>query len=1393
MKGSWRLVAAAVMAASSAVAQTSAGVACPIAKAKHAPAIDGVMSEGEYDEGVTFAGFLNNSPAFYMPPGKEGTVTFMSDGKTLFAAWRVKANNVDIGGGLRAVANERDGAVWGDDAVELVLEGDEPGRTAHFIINPSNVVYDRLRAKAGDAADLKWNCEGMRVAGRVLHGWWELEVAIPFASVGSFKNGFSVNAARSVPGGKASSLTAVRNYMDGEKLRFVWSNRAIAFHMTSLGNPSAGEWRPVVKCTAGPPDAKVRVDFVMHDLLDNGGAHKRLFATNGTAAVGGEAFAPVFNTRLRNMIRCKFSIRNEATGKIMASRTINARRGMYASGVPPTAEFDVADMGEALAFHYPGLGKVRFRFYPASGRKIDSVRCTLGGKTVELERSGDGFTALVPTPDGTGSFPVSFVVSAAGALTTIKDAWTLEKKRLEWEGNKIGTEKTVIPPFKPIEASGGEVSVLLRKYDFGAAGVPRGVNALGRDILAPGGAFYELEMDGRTNTFAGSPPSVTIQNGGHDAVLASVAEAAGVKMRTNGRLEYDGFIWNEVALSGIGGRSIDRLTLVVPFKDSEAPLMHICTVDSIRFNPTGKVPDGEGVVWDGTKLHRRTGFADLMFAPQVVPYVWLGAERRGLCWFINNSACLRIAKDRAAVRIVRRDGVLRLEVDLVNVPTVLAEGHVFAFGMEATPVKEADKSLRRQFQTSAGAGSWPKGMVPRLRARCNGIWSWARRPYNDDWDLFRICMRQISSGGKFRAEYEAAFTASTNRYEDALREYASALPPAGNRSQFDHLRSIRNYGYTTALNLNEPAIPYMYSDPTLNWEREEDQAYYRSEWVSRPTGYLAANRNFLAPSCIDYCIYYYKKHTDLGLVGLYFDDMYPAVCRNPDLCMERDASGAWHGNMGILEMRALVKRAATMQHLAGQKSRLMQMHMTNCLLVPSFAFATSLLSWEDHFGNDIYQKRFSVDYVRAESLGTQVGAEAMALDGIQPKGWDKKDWKNRYRKFLTRTQQALLLPAGVKTSVRPSRPDWGVDCGEYFKILAPLVRFETWTDDCEFKAFFEDDHAVGGAPEGVLTGTYRKPGKVLAIFGDSCGKDVEFPLVVDTVRLGLGKSLVFRDGESGAVLDGGKVKLPAWDLRIVEITSAPDASAKTGDAAVEAKDAPLPIVMQSISRMENRTTNPKRDPGLFGDYWWANRFLSRHRLIEEYKAKGGEVDLVLVGDSITHFWEWAHPAAWAKLVKGGRRVLNLGYGGDGTQNVIWRIEHGELDGYRAKVVVLMIGTNNNSGKRNKPEDVARATIKIIEMIRARQPQAKLVVHPIFPRGLSAEDDNTVKREKNARTSAAVKAYVDLHPEIAWVDFNDRLVDGTGWVPKAMMTDGLHPTDKGYDVWLQALEPFLQSR
>ena len=240
-----------------------------------------------------------------------------------------------------------------------------------------------------------------------------------------------------------------------------------------------------------------------------------------------------------------------------------------------------------------------------------------------------------------------------------------------------------------------------------------------------------------------------------------------------------------------------------------------------------------------------------------------------------------------------------------------------------------------------------------------------------------------------------------------------------------------------------------------------------------------------------------------------------------------------------------------------------------------------------------------------------------------------------------------------------------------------------------------------------------------------------------------------------------------------------------GDSQSETAAA-LPVESQAIAKMAARTADRGREPGLFGDYWWANRFLSRHREIE--KVKGKAVDVVLVGDSIIHFWEWKHAKNWAKFTK-GRTVLNLGYGGDRTQNVIWRIEHGELDGYRAKNVVLMIGTNNNSSKDSDPSNVAAAIEKIVSLIREKQPSAKLVLHPIFPRGASAQSERHAEtRARNDKTNAILKEFAASRQDVVWVDFNDRLVDSSGWVPRTIMADEVHPTDAGYDIWMEALLP-----
>jgi lysophospholipase L1-like esterase len=137
------------------------------------------------------------------------------------------------------------------------------------------------------------------------------------------------------------------------------------------------------------------------------------------------------------------------------------------------------------------------------------------------------------------------------------------------------------------------------------------------------------------------------------------------------------------------------------------------------------------------------------------------------------------------------------------------------------------------------------------------------------------------------------------------------------------------------------------------------------------------------------------------------------------------------------------------------------------------------------------------------------------------------------------------------------------------------------------------------------------------------------------------------------------------------------------------------------------------------------------------------------------------------------------------------MEHGELDGYTAKCIVLMIGTNNNSANDSDPAAVAEGVKKVVAGIRIRQPKAKLILHPIFPRGCSADSArHAAARQRNDKTNELLRKFAEEDGNLVYVDFNDKLVDESGWVPKSLMADEIHPTDAGYDIWMDALAPHL---
>ena len=202
-----------------------------------------------------------------------------------------------------------------------------------------------------------------------------------------------------------------------------------------------------------------------------------------------------------------------------------------------------------------------------------------------------------------------------------------------------------------------------------------------------------------------------------------------------------------------------------------------------------------------------------------------------------------------------------------------------------------------------------------------------------------------------------------------------------------------------------------------------------------------------------------------------------------------------------------------------------------------------------------------------------------------------------------------------------------------------------------------------------------------------------------------------------------------------------------------------------------------------GTLWfWDGRLQERRGIILNNRSR--EFDLVMIGDSITHGWDGRAGKEVFNRRFAGLKVLNLGFSGDRVNSAIWNVERGGmLDGHCAKAVMIMIGTNNSPAKEMTPEAVARGIARIVKAVRAKQPNAKVLLMPIFPREKKIDDP---RRIKNDRVNELIRPLADGE-KVIWFDINHHFVDADGKVDVRLMPDYLHPNAAGYEIWADELK------
>lgn len=207
-------------------------------------------------------------------------------------------------------------------------------------------------------------------------------------------------------------------------------------------------------------------------------------------------------------------------------------------------------------------------------------------------------------------------------------------------------------------------------------------------------------------------------------------------------------------------------------------------------------------------------------------------------------------------------------------------------------------------------------------------------------------------------------------------------------------------------------------------------------------------------------------------------------------------------------------------------------------------------------------------------------------------------------------------------------------------------------------------------------------------------------------------------------------------------------------------------------------------------------FLARHEgFLTDLQAMKGNVDFLMVGDSITDAWRrpqdaanpksWGGKAAFDDTFGKEYKTLNIGIGGDRTQHVIWRLENGEVEGIRPKVAMLMIGTNNL--KANTDAEVVAGITKCVTTIHAKLPKTKVLLLGVFPRSPKPTD---ALRARIKTINAQISKLDDGGKTVTYLDIGDKFLDAEGNIPPDIMPDALHVNEKGYRIWAEAVKPTL---
>jgi hypothetical protein len=604
------------------------------------------------------------------------------------------------------------------------------------------------------------------------------------------------------------------------------------------------------------------------------------------------------------------------------------------------------------------LAEMPFYFAPASKGPV-KVETAIFTGTIALDASGHGHGVLKMPDLPTGNYRLEYEFGGK-KLAASK---TFGRTHFEWEHCTYGTEHKVYAPFTPVEVEGDTVSVVDRSYTVNALGLFDSVISKGRELLAEPMKLVAETEDGKQITWQAGGASGKVLHPDL-AVFETSADSRIGTIKATTCIEEDGCAKVTWTLSPAKTPAkIRRMWLEMAVKESEAPLCHMVGMNSMRHNYAGNVPRGGKITWinqgwrparfevepfEGNapasyqvweaRQQMNWGIHDPKQQWNFAPYVWLGAEERGLAWFGDTTEGYETDGKSSIQRLFIEPGKVVLRVELIQQPVTLDKPRTFTFGLQASPTKPMLADWRDK-KVPGGGG---------LSVLVWGGFNCADKfPANRDWSI----VDKLLAGCKTGKADLAWFAEYAKTHQTIINEGGGAKPGTLRTISLEQAKA-NGEPWLTAVNyfagqaaaikegggitvyFEEHQTDGRYPEVTEFMDEWSDGSFARYRYFDHPRTWGPEIRSANPASYRDFAVFYANEWMKRG-VGIYYDNTYPQVDLNRQHWPDQDVT--WSSSIwGHREYYKRVWKRSRELMETGESPRPLSIvgHVTNCQVLP---------------------------------------------------------------------------------------------------------------------------------------------------------------------------------------------------------------------------------------------------------------------------------------------------------------------------------------------------------------------------------------------------------------------------------------------------------------------------